>query len=514
MTTSADRDAGALLDVRPATAGREDRLGHALPRRVHGDPGRAPARVAREPRSGERDDAAGPEPLRRAQRHRHRRAALDFWARSTPSRTTRATPARARCCAAGDDARGQRSTRQSTSLQQLSTSETTQLGAIVAQINSTSSSLAQLNQSIQSGTVVGSQRNTLEDQRDQLAQQLAQLTGATIQRRPEQPGHGHARRAEPRRRRTSRRRSTLDTSGPTAVLRAAQGGFAVNVTSGQAGGMLNDINTVIPGYLRQLDSVATTLRDQVNSVTSPISGTIAAAATRPERGGHAAVRRRPRRRRVRHGVGRGRRLVGRGRRGRAADRAADRGRTPRSARATRPRPSPPTATARCRSSIAPTGTHALAGAGDRAPTPASRRCSATRRSAPTASAAGRSSPAPTRRRSRCRRWSPATRARSRRARPATGRSTASIALQLADMATSTTGADSAYNKLIVQLGVDAKDVQTRDNDPAAVGAEPRCGPDSQAGVNTDEEMTNMVEFQKATRPRPSSSRRSTRCSTR
>ena len=42
--------------------------------------------------------------------------------------------------------------------------------------------------------------------------------------------------------------------------------------------MLNDINTVLPGFMSQLDNVATTLRDQVNNVVSPISGTIAAGA--------------------------------------------------------------------------------------------------------------------------------------------------------------------------------------------------------------------------------------------
>ena len=134
-----------------------------------------------------------------------------------------------------------------------------------------SASLAQVNQSIQSGTVAGLNVNTLEDQRDQLAQTLAQLTGATIQQGQNNQvtvslnglnlvSENHAQAL------------TLDTSGPTAVLRVAQGGFAVNVTSGQAGGMLNDINTVLPGYLTQLDGVATTLRDQVNNVDEPDLG--------------------------------------------------------------------------------------------------------------------------------------------------------------------------------------------------------------------------------------------------
>ena len=73
----------------------------------------------------------------------------------------------------------------------------------------------------------------------------------------------------------------------------------------------------------------------------------------------------------------------------------------------------------------------------------------------------------------------------------------SIALQFGDMATSTTGADSAYNTMIVQLGVQAKDVQTRDNVQQTAAQSLDAARTSQAGVNTDEEMTNMVEFQKA-----------------
>ena len=162
------------------------------------------------------------------------------------------------------------------SIHQMAASETSQLGALVSQVNTTSSSLALLNQSIQSGSVAGLNVNTLEDQRDQLAQTLAQLTGATIQQGQNNQitvslgglnlvAGNQAQAVQ------------LDTSGPSAVLRATQGGFALNVTSGQAGGMLHDINTVLPGYLTKLDGVATTLRDQVNNVVSPISGRIPAS---------------------------------------------------------------------------------------------------------------------------------------------------------------------------------------------------------------------------------------------
>ena len=79
----------------------------------------------------------------------------------------------------------------------------------------------------------------------------------------------------------------------------------------------------------------------------------------------------------------------------------------------------------------------------------------------------------------------------------TVRSTAAWRWQLADMATSNTGADATYNTLVVQLGVDAKDVQTRDNVQQQSVQSLDASRNSQAGVNTDEEMTNMVEYQKA-----------------
>jgi flagellar hook-associated protein 1 FlgK len=74
---------------------------------------------------------------------------------------------------------------------------------------------------------------------------------------------------------------------------------------------------------------------------------------------------------------------------------------------------------------------------------------------------------------------------------------ASIALQLGDMSSSTAGADTAYNTMIVQLGVAAKDVQTRNTIQSQSVQSLDAARTSQAGVNTDEEMTNMVEYQKA-----------------
>jgi len=380
------------------------------------------------------------------------------------------------------------------SLTQLATNETSQLGTLVAQVNTTASSLALVNQSIQSGSVAGLNVNTLEDQRDQLAQQLAQLTGATIQQGQNNQvtvSLGGLNLVEG----NQTQALQLDTSGPSAVLRAAQGGFAVTVPSGQAGGMLNDINTVLPGYVTKLDGVATTLRDQVNDVMSPISGTIAASATNQSAAGSLQF---------------GLSLDGgafstvsvAGADWSAAGGAAALQSALQAAVNTAVGAGNATATVTTNAdgslavAIAPTGAHALAvqasganigfatllgttpvgsdGIGGRAfftGTDASNLAVSTLVTGnPSAVAAGVVGNGPL---------------------------DGSVALQLADMASSNTGADATYTTLISQLGVDAKDVQTRDNVQQQTVQSLDASQNAQAGVNTDEEMTNMVEYQKA-----------------
>ena len=380
------------------------------------------------------------------------------------------------------------------SLQQLGTSETSQLSALVAQVNTTSASLAKVNQAIQSGSVAGLDVNTLEDQRDTLAQTLAQLTGATIQEGSNNQVTvslgGLNLVAE-----NQSQSLSLDTSGSSAVLRATQGGFALNVTSGQAGGMLNDINTVLPGYLSKLDGVANTLRDQVNNVMSPISGTIAAGATDQSAAGT-----------LQFGLaldgGASTTVSVAGADWSGAGGAAALQTSLQTALDTAIGAGNATATVTTNGdgslsvAIAPTGTHALQvqasganagfatllgstpvgtdGIGGRAfftGTNASNfAVSALVAGNPSAVAAGVAG---------------------------NGSLDGSVALELGDMATSNSGADATYSTMIQQLGMDAKDVQTRDNVQQQSVQSLDAARNSQAGVNTDEEMTNMVEYQKA-----------------
>ena len=137
-------------------------------------------------------------------------------------------------------------------------------------------SIAQLNKAIKTNTIAGLPVNDLEDQRDLLANQLSEASGATLRA-------GDFNQVNVMLNGTalvqgdSSTALTVDTSGPGAVLRWATDNSAATVTSGKAGGELDAINGTIPNYLAKLDTVATTLRDQVNQVHGAIGGSLAVA---------------------------------------------------------------------------------------------------------------------------------------------------------------------------------------------------------------------------------------------
>jgi flagellar hook-associated protein 1 len=69
--------------------------------------------------------------------------------------------------------------------------------------------------------------------------------------------------------------------------------------------------------------------------------------------------------------------------------------------------------------------------------------------------------------------------------------------KLADLATDDDGPDRKYRKLVVDLGVAAQTVNRRSSIQGAVVDEVDQARMGQAGVNLDEEMTNMVAFERA-----------------
>jgi flagellar hook-associated protein 1 len=164
-----------------------------------------------------------------------------------------------------------------TQMTQLRSSTINELGSMVADVNAKSSTIAQLNEAIKNRVTAGLSANDLLDQRDLLANQLAGQIGATI--RPGDDGQitisvggtplVYADHAE---------QLTLDSSAATVVVRWQKDNFPAAISSGEVGGMLQAVNQTIPTYLAGLDAIAVKLRDDVNGMHSAIGGTIAAGA--------------------------------------------------------------------------------------------------------------------------------------------------------------------------------------------------------------------------------------------
>jgi flagellar hook-associated protein FlgK len=161
-------------------------------------------------------------------------------------------------------------------LAQLGVQSTAQLAATIQQVNTDAANVAKLNGEIASGTASGLNVNDLLDQRDKLVQKLSNSIGATI--RGGDNGsvnvfvNGSALVSQ-----NLAQSLALDTTGPSAVVRWASGNFPATVNSGDAGGLLEVINNKVPGYQANLDAIATKLRDDVNGVHAAMSGSIAVA---------------------------------------------------------------------------------------------------------------------------------------------------------------------------------------------------------------------------------------------
>jgi flagellar hook-associated protein FlgK len=143
------------------------------------------------------------------------------------------------------------------------------LDVLVADVNASASSIAELNKAIQRATQSGLPANDLSDRRDVLVMKLADQVGATV--RPGQDGvldvmvggmslvsgtsaseFAVAGSLDP---------DTVATDPPRIVT--AAGGYAVRA-GGTVEGQLNAINTILPGYRKALDDVAVSLATSLN----------------------------------------------------------------------------------------------------------------------------------------------------------------------------------------------------------------------------------------------------------
>jgi flagellar hook-associated protein 1 FlgK len=163
------------------------------------------------------------------------------------------------------------------SLDAMRRSTLSELDATVSDVNAKAATIAQLNDAIRSRLNSGLSPNDLLDQRDLLANKLAGQVGATI--RPGANGQisvlvggtsivyeNHAEAL------------VLDTSQPNAVVRWQKDNYPAAISSGEVGGMLQIANQTIPTYLAGLDAIAVKLRDDVNQAHSAIGGQLATTA--------------------------------------------------------------------------------------------------------------------------------------------------------------------------------------------------------------------------------------------
>lgn len=368
-----------------------------------------------------------------------------------------------------------------------------QLQATVSEINTMAETVNQLNEAIKRALVNGVNANDLSDQRDLLVEKLATRAGVTI--RPGEWGSvnlfingaalvnvGQVDQLE------------VDTSGATVAVRWASNGLAASFTGGDTGGLLEVLNVKLDGYLADLDTIALRLRDDVNAVHGQLGGSIAAADRDQSAagalnfevalngGGYATV-----------SVA-GADWSGAG--GAAALQAALQTAVDGAVGAGNATVTVSGAVGQpLVVAMAPTGTNTLLSRAVAGNAGFSTLMGTTavgldgvggRRlfegtgavdlavSGDIASAADLAAGA-----------------------AGAGALDGSVALELAELASSTSGADSLYRAYIVALGVDSQTTQHRHDIQLQTMAQVDNSRDSLAGVNIDEEMVNMVQFQHA-----------------
>ncbi len=150
-----------------------------------------------------------------------------------------------------------------------------QLLSVVSEVNSVASGLADTNRAIAAGNLNGNDVGVLLDSRDQLALRLSQLTGATATVRSDGGADvmlGGVSLV------SGKDAGTLTiTSGVTpdgqadgspVSLAVVNGGVSSGLSGpigGQGGGVIELLNTTLPGYRNDLDAVARDLADAVNA---------------------------------------------------------------------------------------------------------------------------------------------------------------------------------------------------------------------------------------------------------
>ena len=384
--------------------------------------------------------------------------------------------------------------RLSDQLDQLQQNTISELGATVAEINSTADQITQLNHSIKAAQISGLDVNELMDKRDLLANKLAELTGGSIRNLD----YGQVQvtvAGTPIVGAGSAQHLAINTTAGVTTVRWQSTNAVVAITSGKAGGELTAINSMIPAYAARLDTVATTLKSTVNQVHSAIAGSLETAdqdqsANPPmtfqialNGGAYATVSIAP--------------LDWSGAGGAAALQTALQGGINTAIGAGTATVTVTGGSGSAMSiQLTPTGTNnvtvqasganpaftllfgntpvSLDGIGGRqfftGTDAATLAVNSSIDGNPNAVAAGLAGLGPL---------------------------DGSVALDLADLAQSTTGADAVYKQMVVQLGVDTQTAKSRAEIQQKSTDSLDNSRQSYSGVNTDEEMASMIEFQHA-----------------
>jgi len=197
-------------------------------------------------------------------------AAWDDVANNTPD-----TGARAALIGLGQSVAGALN-QAATSMSSQWTSSKETLGSTIQQVNSTAANIASLNQAIVAATAAGNQPNDLLDQRDNLIRTLASSVGAVAKANVNGSTDvliGGSSLVSGSTSRTvavsSSSATALDQVNGTPPTRVAliwgDTGGSVAIGSGTGAALLTALNTTIPSYSSQLDSVAASLVSTVNA---------------------------------------------------------------------------------------------------------------------------------------------------------------------------------------------------------------------------------------------------------
>jgi flagellar hook-associated protein 1 FlgK len=142
-----------------------------------------------------------------------------------------------------------------TSVQSAANSEVTQT---VAQINTLTKQIAQLNGQLWQLQAAGQDGGTVQDQRDQAVQQLSQLTGIAVTQSSDgetiTTGNGSPLVMGSQ---SFTLQTTTGSNGTQQVIDTSGNNITSSIQGGQLGGAIQIRDQVIPGYLNQLNTLAT-----------------------------------------------------------------------------------------------------------------------------------------------------------------------------------------------------------------------------------------------------------------